>query len=728
MLFNTIFGSLVFLINNTALLYISHLLTRRFLPNAPPAVRLVAIGAFFYAFITVLFQALSPFHAISKTWVTVSCLSIALVTHFLWGRQRDFNADIEPIRIWLKDGLNSKWAALIVICGFVVILSFSRALLMPPLAWDCLTYHLTFAALWVKTGTLLLFKAPDQIQGCAHMPINGELFAAWFLLPFRTDLLVNIMNFPITFLGGISCYAIARELGLSRKESSFAPALICFAPMIYAQLTTEYVDNVVFAFCVASVLFTLRYLRWGNLYDNYLGLISGGILIGTKYTSIPAFAIIFFAMTLKTIYLPDYSKMRKITVVFLGILIVCCLGGRKYIQNSIEAGNPLYPFPLKVFQYELFEGYPKLEEEKELISKRITREGLDKFSLWETEFVKFSYQEVTAGPKFLLFLILGCISLFIKPPRIPKRLWFFMTMMWVVPILIHYLDSSADIARIGSWVKSSTRYISPFIALFTIQGLLVFHKIGKSWGKIDILLVIFIIWDLLNVRSGHNEEVTVSYPLLVPLVFFGFIFFSFVKSRRLKLNQKASDYGNARIASNMTSSFWRDTNLVKGVTYGITLLISIGALYLLQTYRDNTRYSYYQKHEDFHFLPRNYVDAWDFLDKKGESNIVAMARGWQPESHIWFFYPLLGKHLQNDIVYVSAKYKGETPTWLDRGLLRGEDFSIWLANLKRKKVDYILIVEPWPIELTWVRRYPEKFKLVFLSEKFRIFQYLRDEA
>ena len=159
----------------------------------------------------------------------------------------------------------------------------------------------------------------------------------------------------------------------------------------------------------------------------------------------------------------------------------------------------------------------------------------------------------------------------------------------------------------------------------------------------------------------------------------------------------------------------------------MALLASVGALYLLQTYRDSTRYTYYQGHEDFHSLPRDYVDAWDFLDKEGEKKTIAMARGWKPESHEWFFYPLLGRHLQNDIVYVSAKYKWETPTWLDRGLLRGNDFSIWIDNLKKKNVDYILVVEPWPNELTWIGRYPDKFQLVFTARKFKIFKY-RDKT
>jgi hypothetical protein len=121
------------------------------------------------------------------------------------------------------------------------------------------------------------------------------------------------------------------------------------------------------------------------------------------------------------------------------------------------------------------------------------------------------------------------------------------------------------------------------------------------------------------------------------------------------------------------------------------------------------------------------VGAWEFLDKPDEKRTVAMARGWKVESHEWFFYPLLGRHLQNDIVYISAKDKGETPTRLDRGLLRGENFSLWIDNLKRKKVDYLLAVEPWPIELTWMYEYPNDFQLVFSEKQFKVFKY-RDKT
>ena len=374
------------------------------------------------------------------------------------------------------------------------------------------------------------------------------------------------MNFPITLLGGISCYAIARELGLNRKEASFAPALICFSPMIYAQITTEYVDNAVFTFCTAAVLFSLRYMRWGHLYDNFMCLIAGGILLGTKYTGIPPFALIFIATTLKTIRLANATTVKKVTIIILGILMVCCLGGRKYIHNFIEAGNPLYPFSLKIFHYEIFEGYPKLEEEKELISERVQDEGLDKSNLWQREYVKFFYRSTTAGPKFLLLLILGCISLFMKPQCVSKRAWFFLGIMWVVPIGLHYLDTSADIARIGGWVESSTRYLSPFIALFTIQGLFVIQKLNTYWSKMDIVLVALVAWDFLNIRKNHSEEVAVVYPLLILLLFLGIIFFSLLRKKKAAFAQKTNSFDNAHAMHNVQSSLRGSMSIKKWVT------------------------------------------------------------------------------------------------------------------------------------------------------------------
>lgn len=717
MFFNTLVGCIIFLLTNGSLLYTAHLLVRRFFPNATASARLVAIGTLFYAFIILIFQTLSPFYAITRTGVTITCLLLALGSHFLWGKHRDLEADIEPLTTWLRDGLSSRWAALIIICGFVVVLSLSRALLMPPLAWDCLSYHLPFATLWIKKGALLLFNAPDQISENVHFPINGDIFASWLMLPFQTDIVVNIMNFPITLLGGISCYAIARELGLTRKEASFAPALICFAPMVYSQITTQYIDNAVFAFSSAATLFGLRFLRKGFPQDSILSLVAGGLVLGMKFTGIPVVGIIFLATVLKTIRLVNYSGfLKKLGLIICGLLILCALGGRQYILNGLYAGNPLYPFSLTIVNHEILEGSHKLEQVSEWVSNWEKEQGVDKLSFWEKEYKKFSYSRRTAGPKYLIFLIVALISLFIRPRGVSQKDWYFLAVLWIVGIVLFYANTSADFARRGVWMQGSTRFLSFPMAIFTIQGLTVIAKLGRYFKNIFFFMVILIAWDLMHINKTHIQGIEGLYPLVIVMSILVIIFFKRVLEMLYQKKGSSLTAKEVSISGSSTNRQW-----VVGILFFVTLT---GGLYFLQSYRDTTRYSYYRDYFDYVDFPRTFVDGWEFLDQPDEKKTIAMSIGWAAPGHKWFFYPLLGRWLQNDVVYISAKYKWDAPIWLHRGLLRGNSRSTWLHNLKRKKVDCILVAKPWPIELRWMLSDQDAFQLVFSDQECKIFKYL----
>ena len=159
------------------------------------------------------------------------------------------------------------------------------------------------------------------------------------------------------------------------------------------------------------------------------------------------------------------------------------------------------------------------------------------------------------------------------------------------------------------------------------------------------------------------------------------------------------------------------------ILFTFCLIFVVVGFYFLQEYRSNTRYAYYREHSDYQEIPKAYVDAWEFLDRPGEKKTIAMTMGWDPPGHKWFFYPLCGRWLQNDIEYISAKHKWSVPTWVDQGLLRGNDLSIWLHNLKRKKVDYILVAKPWTIELQWILKDKENFQLIFSNRECQIFYF-----
>ncbi len=717
MFLKILLGCTVFFITNFSLLYASHLLVRRFFSKNPPSVRLVITGTLYYALIILIFQALSPFYAITKLWVSASCLLLALVAHIACGNQRNFNAEIEPIVNWLKEGLTSKWSVLIILCGFVVLLSFSRALLMPPLSWDSLSYHLTFAALWIKKGTLFLFQAPDQIIENVYFPINGDILTAWLILPFNSDLLVNTVNFPITLLGGIACYSTARELGLNRKEASFAPALICFAPMIYDQITTQYVDNAVFAFCSVSALFALRYLLRGNIFDMLLSFIAVGILVGIKYSSIPIAGVIVVALSLKTAFLsPSAGGIKKWSFLLIGGVLICVLGGRQYIHNSIDGMNPLYPFPLNIGQLHLFDGSDKLKQVNEWVDEYEKTAELDKLSLWEREYVKFLYVKRSAGPKFFLFLVLAFISLIIRPPDIPKREWYFLGLLWIVPLVIFYANSPASFTRKAAWIIGSTRFLSPSIVLFTIQSLVFLKRFDKYSTAISFLFVSLITWDILYSHITHLWEIEVLFPYFILLVFISGVILTFNRLGYY-LFEKNSRFQSA--LPTFFKFFSQNTIIFIGIT------VFVGGLYFLQNYRDSTRYSYFKFHYDY--VPINGIGTlsygWEFLDHPNKKSTIALTMDWSPPGHRWFFYPLMGRWLQNDIVYISAKYKWDVPAWQHRGILRGDDFSVWLSNIKRKKVNYVVVMQPWPPELKWMEQHADTFQLVFLDASCKIFKY-----
>jgi hypothetical protein len=148
----------------------------------------------------------------------------------------------------------------------------------------------------------------------------------------------------------------------------------------------------------------------------------------------------------------------------------------------------------------------------------------------------------------------------------------------------------------------------------------------------------------------------------------------------------------------------------------------VAAACLLQEYRDTTRYTYYRQHLDFHDFPRLFVDGWEFLDSPEHKKTVALAVDAKPWEHCWLFYPLLGRSLQNDAVYVSTQHKWDVPAWLEGESHKRSDEALWLNNLTKQSVDYVFVFSK-PIELVWIRKYKDLFQIVFDAKEYKIFAY-----
>ena len=96
--------------------------------------------------------------------------------------------------------------------------------------------------------------------------------------------------------------------------------------------------------------------------------------------------------------------------------------------------------------------------------------------------------------------------------------WYFLAAMWIVPIAFYYIDTSASVARRGPFIDVNTRYLSPYFALFTIQGLVVIQKITTHFRKIHFFLAVLVVWDLLHINKTHIWEVAVLYPFMLLVI------------------------------------------------------------------------------------------------------------------------------------------------------------------------------------------------------------------
>jgi hypothetical protein len=234
--------------------------------------------------------------------------------------------------------------------------------------------------------------------------------------------------------------------------------------------------------------------------------------------------------------------------------------------------------------------------------------------------------------------------------------------------------------------------------------------------------VALIVWDLLYINKTHLWQVEVSYPLIVLILFLFLLSFKLARERLKKIVLK-DDSGIPLTAL----SRYGVTTYRRWIIYSAGLLVLMVGLYFLQCYRDTTRYDYYSNHYDhqsFINLARTLVCAWEYLDHPGSPKTIALAMDPATPMGRWLFYPLLGKRLQNDIVYLSAQYKWEVPPWMDRGILRGNDSEVWYYNLKKQKVDYIFVQEPWPVEVRWIISRTDDFALMFSDRYCRIYKYI----
>jgi hypothetical protein len=153
---------------------------------------------------------------------------------------------------------------------------------------------------------------------------------------------------------------------------------------------------------------------------------------------------------------------------------------------------------------------------------------------------------------------------------------------------------------------------------------------------------------------------------------------------------------------------------------GIPLLAA--GIALLQGHRDHTRHEDYLSGWDVHTIPKFAAPGWNAVDDPDHPVRIAFVAGWFAWGHNWFVYPLLGRRLQNELLYVPSTQSGETGTYRPDATAEARvSAASWIERLRAARADVLFVAMPEPPELAWAEANPQVFRLRASDQGYRIY-------
>ncbi len=236
------------------------------------------------------------------------------------------------------------------------------ALVLPPYAYDGLSYHLTTVATWVQGESLDI--SPLSLC-CAYYPLNPELLFAWPVLLHGSDALVGTVQVLATVLAATAVAGLGRSAGVGRAGAAAGASLFVLTPAVLAQAPTPYVDVISAALVLSGLHGLVRFGITGRASGLAVPAACAGLLAGSKGTGLLwAVALVATAGVLSGLHVRRGRLSRAHAGLCLaGVLgAVAVLGSWWYVRNALDTGNPLYPFQIRAGGRTVWEGPARLSD------------------------------------------------------------------------------------------------------------------------------------------------------------------------------------------------------------------------------------------------------------------------------------------------------------------------------------------------------------------------------
>lgn len=576
-----------------------------------------------------------------------------------------------------------------VIFGFSLV-KIIYNLINPPFGWDSLNYHFTFAVEWFKAKNLntplVVFDNPCP----SYYPLNGSLIYLWFIFPFKNVFLADLGQVPFFVLTFLAIFNICRKIGVSRRYSFFAAALMTVTPNYFKQLSIAYVDVMVCAWFLVALNFLLNLSKRIDYKNMLLFGFSLGMLIGTKSIALAySFILILFFICISV---KNKFNLRFVNHILLLLICMLIIGGFSYIRNFIETGSPLYPTTFKILGKTIFPGVMDksnftafLKQEDYSLIKVLFHEGM--------------------GAGTLLFVVTS-IPLFVFMSYKNKKFTLEGTILASSFVFLYfiyrYVFSLPNIRYLYPMI--AVGYILTFYALSNIK----FPRAVLSW------IIMFCFFTSMP-EMARKTELVIS--MILSLLLFIVSLFTY---RILQVN------------------------FVKLVL--ICILLSLLVFAIGNIDYNKHEFQRYSKTTKFSGFWPDATLAWDWLNSNTAGSNIAYVGRPVP-------FPLYGSGLKNNVFYVSVNkvdpiklhfLKNSRYRWdasyenlhrnleADGNYRANADYKTWLDNLCKRKTDYLFVYSLhqtkgiiFPIEDRWAKDHPDKFKDVFSNLTIHIYRILK---
>ncbi|MDQ3702860.1 MAG: hypothetical protein M3442_18335, partial [Chloroflexota bacterium] len=222
------------------------------------------------------------------------------------------------------------------------------ALVLPPFAFDAITYHLTIVATWLQAENI----DPTPLSlCCAYYPATSELLFTWPALFLGNDSLIDTVQIGFAALGALAVAGIARSAGLPARGAAAAAGLFAVTPIVLVQASTNFADVMVAACVLAALHALVRFAKTGAPPRLLVAGLATGLVLGIKGIGIVWAAVLMvsaIALAVRAWRTGTISRRATGIAATTFLIASLALGSYWYVRNWIETGNPAYPFRVEV--------------------------------------------------------------------------------------------------------------------------------------------------------------------------------------------------------------------------------------------------------------------------------------------------------------------------------------------------------------------------------------------